>query len=305
VSATKTVTITNPNILALDISSISTSPPFKVITNSCGSSISAAGNCQVSVTFNPTTDSNPAGTVQTGKLAVTDNGKTATQSVSLSGTAFGAVPTATATATATASPTASITPTATPTPRLTLTPTPTGTPTPSASEGISNIVTNQGHGTGKACDTTGDLASGEFSQVSSDTAGQPCSANPGQGEPGQKCDSNSVWNYVVRGHVSFGPPSSGSIATEVEVQTYIGGDGISCTGGATVNCSGSSTLVEDAIYPVGTLNETFPFAAAESLLAAYQSVPGDGNYQAFYVFVQPIGGSIKCTANNYVTEEHN
>ena len=79
VSATKSVTITNPNILPLNITSIGTATPFDVVANTCGSSIAAGGNCQVSMTFNPTTDSSPAGTTQTGKLIVTDNGKTASQ----------------------------------------------------------------------------------------------------------------------------------------------------------------------------------------------------------------------------------
>ena len=147
--------------------------------------------------------------------------------------------------------------------------------------------------------------SGEFTQVSSDTAGQPCTANPGQGESGQLWNQTTVWNYVVRGHVTFGPPSSGALATQVEVQTWIGGNGMSCTGGAAVACTGSNTLVEDSTYAVGTYRTDHALAAAESLLAAYSSVPGDGNYQKFYVFAQPIGGSIQCTANNYVTEEHN
>jgi len=141
--------------------------------------------------------------------------------------------------------------------------------------------------------------------VSGDTAGQPCSENPGQGEAGERCDPNSVWNYVVRGHLTFGPPSSGTAAADLEVQTYIGGDGMVCTGGSEVSCSGSSVLVEDSTYPVGSLNETVPFAAAESLLPPYQSIQGDGNLQKFYVFAKPISGSIQCTANNYVTEEHN
>ena len=288
VSGAKTVTITNPNIVALGIASISAAAPFNMVADSCGSSISASGNCQVSVTFNPTTDSTPG---QTGKLTITDSGKTPSQSVNLSGTAFGPGPTATPTITAT--PTASSTPTMTP------------TSIPTSVAGISNIVTNQGHGVGKACDTTGDLIEGEFYQVSSDTAGQPCSENPGQGEPGQKCDPNSVWNYVVRGHVTFGPPNSGTPAAEVEVQTYIGGNGMVCTGGTTVSCSGSSRLAEDSTYTVPPLSDTIPFAAAETLLPAYLSAPGDGNFQKFYVFAQPIGGSISCTANNYVTEEHN
>ncbi len=105
--------------------------------------------------------------------------------------------------------------------------------------------------------------------------------------------------------MTFGPPSSSAPATELEVQTYIGGDGMVCTGGTIVTCTGSSRLAEDSTYAVPALNDTVPFAAAETLLPAYLSAPGDGNFQKFYVFAQPIGGSIKCTANNYVTEEHN
>jgi len=84
VSAVKSVTLTNPNILPLDISSITATVPFAVVANSCGSAISAGGNCQVSATFNPT-DSDPIGTTETGKLTVTDDGKTGSQMVSLSG----------------------------------------------------------------------------------------------------------------------------------------------------------------------------------------------------------------------------
>lgn len=105
--------------------------------------------------------------------------------------------------------------------------------------------------------------------------------------------------------MTFGPPSSGTRATKVEVQTYAGGDGIICTGGTTVTCSGETAIYEDSTYLVGAHNETVPFAAARRLLGAYSRVPGDGNYQAFYVFAKPIGGKIKCTANNYTTEEHN
>jgi hypothetical protein len=143
VSATKIVTITNPNILPLDIISISTAAPFDVVANSCGSSIGAGGNCQVSVTFNPTTDSNPAGTTQTGKLIVADDGKTASQSVALSGVAFGAVPTATATATATATPTdtATATPTATDTATATATTTATATDTATATPTATDTAT--------------------------------------------------------------------------------------------------------------------------------------------------------------------
>ena len=115
VSATKSVTITNPNAVALAVSSITVPAPFEKVADSCEPSISAGANCQVSVTFNPTTDTSPTGTAETAKLTIADNGKTASQTVNLSGTAFGVVPTPTATATATATPTATTTTTATPT----------------------------------------------------------------------------------------------------------------------------------------------------------------------------------------------
>ena len=141
VSAIKSVTITNPNILPLDIMAIGATAPFTVVANSCGASISAGGNCQVSVTFNPTTDSNPTGTVQIGKLNVADNGKTSSQSVTLSGTAFGAVPTATETATATATTTTTATATETATATATATPTPTLTDTPTATATATGTAT--------------------------------------------------------------------------------------------------------------------------------------------------------------------
>jgi hypothetical protein len=177
---------------------------------------------------------------------------------------------------------------------------------PAHAEDVTNIATNQGVGTAKSCDTTGNLSSGTFSQVSSDNAGQPCvEKSSGQGDSDDTCDSDSEWNYTVHGHVTFGPPSSGTRATTLEVQTYIGGNGILCTGGSTVTCSGTYTLAEDSTYTVGAHNESVPFDATESLLAPYRSVQGDGNYQAFYVFAKPIGGKVQCTANNYATEEHN
>jgi len=177
---------------------------------------------------------------------------------------------------------------------------------PAFAEDVTNIATNQGFGAGKACDTTGNLPSGTFSQVSSDNAGQPCVEKPSaQGDSDDTCDNDSDWNYAVHGHVTFGPPSSGTRATTIEVQTYIGGNNILCTGGTTVTCQGTAYLAEDSTYAVGAHNESFPFDAGEFLLGPYHSVQGDGNYQAFYVFAKPIGGKVQCTANNYATEEHN
>ncbi|MGA9721587.1 MAG: choice-of-anchor D domain-containing protein, partial [Candidatus Binatus sp.] len=119
VSAPKTVTLSNSNAVAVTFTSIATSGPFAITTNSCGSSVPANSTCQVSVTFNPTTDSNTNGTTETGKLTFTDNAQRPTQTVSLSGIAFGTpsvTPTATPTATtATVTPTPTVSATATPT----------------------------------------------------------------------------------------------------------------------------------------------------------------------------------------------
>jgi hypothetical protein len=166
VSAAKSLTITNPNILPLNIVSIGTAAPFDVVGNTCGSSIAAGGNCQVSVTFNPTTDSNPAGTTQTGKLIVADNAKTASQSVNLSGTAFGAVPTATATATATATDTATATATST----ATATATATDTATATATNTSTATATATNTATATATDTATPTASSTATATATDTA---------------------------------------------------------------------------------------------------------------------------------------
>ena len=180
VSAIKSVTITNPNVLPLNIGSISAAPPFAVVANSCGSLVAAGGNCQVSVTFNPTTDSNPSGTTQTGKLIVVDNGKTASQSASLGGVAFGAVPTATATATATPTDTATATATDTATPTATATDTATATATATATETATATptatATDTATATATATDTTTatatatDIATATASATATDTA---------------------------------------------------------------------------------------------------------------------------------------
>ena len=119
VSAPQTVTLTNSNVVAVTFSSIVASGPFVIASNSCGSSVPANSTCQVSVTFNPTTDNSASGTTEAGKLVFTDNGQHPTQTVTLSGIAFGTVATATPTATGatpTATPTATgATATATPT----------------------------------------------------------------------------------------------------------------------------------------------------------------------------------------------
>ena len=138
ISPAQTVTLTNSNVVPVTFTSITTSGPYAITANSCDGSVAANSTCQVSVTFNPTTDTNPNGTTETGKLTFTDNAQRSTQTATLVGIAFGTVATATATATdtttatntPTATPTATETTTATATPTATTTATATATATP-------------------------------------------------------------------------------------------------------------------------------------------------------------------------------
>jgi len=186
---------------------------------------------------------------------------------------------------------------AAPSPTSTGTAMPTATPTPALD--VTNIVTHQGGGQ-KPCVTTGNLTADTFSLLSADNAGQPCT----NGANNALCDSTSKWNYTVHGHLTLAPPTSGTTASSVEVQTYIGGNGISCNGGRTVTCTGSYILVEDSTYSAGTTTESIPFDMGEFLLAAHDS-GGGSNFQAYYVFGKPIGGSLQCVSNIYSTTEHN
>ncbi len=136
ISPPQTVTLTNSNAVAVTFTSIATSGPFAITANSCDGSVPANSTCQVSVTFNPVTDTNPNGTTETGKLTFTDDAQRSTQIATLVGVATGTVatatPTATNTPTVTATATATATLTATPTATLTATPTATLTATPTA-----------------------------------------------------------------------------------------------------------------------------------------------------------------------------
>jgi streptogramin lyase len=120
------ITLFNPNVLALQITSITTSGPFAANGAACGSQIGAGGNCQISMTFDPTSDPTETGTSETGKLIVADNATGSPQTLSLSGVALGTAPSPTPTATATA--TATVTATATAPATVTATPTATATP---------------------------------------------------------------------------------------------------------------------------------------------------------------------------------
>ena len=82
-----TVTVTNKQPGALNISSIQTSTGFAQ-TNNCGTSLSAGMSCTLNVTFGPT-----AVKYYSGSLTITDNASTSPQNVGLNGN--GVVPVAT------------------------------------------------------------------------------------------------------------------------------------------------------------------------------------------------------------------
>ena len=74
-----TVALMNTGSTPVSISGMTVSGDFAQ-TNSCGSSISAGGNCSISVTFTPTAVGN-----RTGTLSIADNANNSPQTISLSG----------------------------------------------------------------------------------------------------------------------------------------------------------------------------------------------------------------------------
>src|SRR4029077_5276586 len=78
-SATQTLTLTNAGGAPLSIASIVTSGDYAQ-TNTCGSSVGAAGICTISVTFTP----NATGT-RIGAISFTDNASGSPQIVNLTG----------------------------------------------------------------------------------------------------------------------------------------------------------------------------------------------------------------------------
>jgi len=86
-STAQTVTLTNPGNQSLTISSISitgtNSGDFSQ-TNNCGSSLSANGNCTISVTFTPSATGS-----RSASLSISDNAAGSPQAVSLTGTGTG------------------------------------------------------------------------------------------------------------------------------------------------------------------------------------------------------------------------
>jgi hypothetical protein len=193
ISAQQTVTLSNSNAVAVTFSSIATSGPYAITSNSCDSSVSAKSTCQVSVTFNPTTDSSATGTTETGTLVFTDNGQHPTQTVMLTGVAFGAVATATPTATATG-----VTPTATPTatgatatatPTSTSTATSTSTPTSTATRTATATATATSTATATATSTSTQTATVTSTATATATSTQTGTSDYDPDRHGD-CDSN-------------------------------------------------------------------------------------------------------------------
>jgi hypothetical protein len=79
-SAAKVVTLTNTGRATVDISGISASADFAISANTCGTTLAAGDDCQVSVTFTPT----QAGALA-GALRFDDNVPNSPQTVALSG----------------------------------------------------------------------------------------------------------------------------------------------------------------------------------------------------------------------------
>jgi hypothetical protein len=80
-SAAQMVTILNTTANTLMINSVATTGDFAE-TNTCNGSVAGFGNCTASVTFTPTSASNP----RTGMLTITDSDPSSPQNVALSGT---------------------------------------------------------------------------------------------------------------------------------------------------------------------------------------------------------------------------
>ena len=78
-SAAKSLTAQNASSTALSITSLAVTPPFVLISNSCGTSLGASSDCSLSVGFNPAAAGNATGT-----LTMTD--PAGTQLVQLTGT---------------------------------------------------------------------------------------------------------------------------------------------------------------------------------------------------------------------------
>jgi YVTN family beta-propeller protein len=81
-SAAKTVTLTNSGTTSLNLSGLSITGNFAIVSGGCTSSttLTPGNHCAISVTFTPTTKGS-----KTGSVKITDNAKNSPQSISLSG----------------------------------------------------------------------------------------------------------------------------------------------------------------------------------------------------------------------------
>lgn len=78
--APRTVTLENNGNAPLEISSVNTTPSYKVVSNTCGSSVAQRSSCKLQIEFSPTT----SGTVS-GALSISDNAPQGEQSVMFTG----------------------------------------------------------------------------------------------------------------------------------------------------------------------------------------------------------------------------
>jgi hypothetical protein len=79
-SSTQTVTVSNSTAAAIPINSIAVTPPFSIVTNSCGTvSLAANADCAIAIEFSPTAPGAASGTLSL-------NGGAGTQTAILSGT---------------------------------------------------------------------------------------------------------------------------------------------------------------------------------------------------------------------------
>jgi Bacterial Ig domain len=137
-SQSLSITLTNNNAVALDISKIAIVPSgngFAASRNCISNLPGNNGICQISVAFSPRRPSSPKGSRIHATLVLADDAAGSPQRVPLSGVAFRtAMPTPTQTPDAAPSetPTQSATPTSTQTPTAIATPTPTATGTATA-----------------------------------------------------------------------------------------------------------------------------------------------------------------------------
>ena len=82
-SLAQTLTLTNNGGLTLNISGITISPAFSIVTNNCAATLAVNAACTLSIVFAPTS----AGPL-TGTLTLTDNAPSGTQTANLTGTAI-------------------------------------------------------------------------------------------------------------------------------------------------------------------------------------------------------------------------